>query len=126
MLSSTSNPDNSSVPSDQVLLDSLPQTQYGSQQSWSNGKYRFEMLPEGYIALNKELATGLHPKLEAEFVRTELPIEDVDMRLSMISGYCGVVLDGTYTLEERDKLCFVLAGRLEALREAPAGIILSS
>jgi hypothetical protein len=119
-------PDKPPIPSDQALLDSLPQTQYGTQQSWSNGKYRFEMLPEGYIALNKELATGLHPKLEASFVRTELPIEDVDMRLSLICAYCGVLLDGTYTLEERDKLCFVLAGRLEALREAPAGIILSS
>jgi hypothetical protein len=84
------------------------------------------MLPEGYIALNKELATGLHPKLEKIFREAELPIEDVDMRLSLISGYCGIVLDGTYTVEERDKLCFLLAGRLEVLREAPAGIILSS
>lgn len=116
------NPDNP----DQELYDQLPQTTYGKQETWTNGKYKFEMLPEGYIALNKELATGLHPKLEAKFAELEQPVDEVDVRLALIASYCEVVLDGTYTLAERDKLCFVLAGRLEALREAPTGIVLVS
>lgn len=106
------------------LVSQIPETKYGEQQSWTNGKVRFEMFPEGFIALNKELATGLHPKLEKLLL--DQPVNEVDIRLAAISLYCGVVLDGTYTLAERDKLCYVLAGRLEALREAPQGIVLSS
>lgn len=109
---------------DQELYDQLPQTEYGKQESWSNGKYRFEMFPEGFIALNRELATGLHPKLEKLLAQQDP--KEVDIRLAQIAAYCEVMLDATYTLAERDKLCFILAGRLEALREAPQGIILSS
>ena len=103
---------------DQALYDALPQTEYGKQETWSNGKIRFEMLPEGYIALNRELATGLHPKLEK--LLANHPADEVDIRLSEISAYCSIALDATYTLEERDKLCFILAGRLEVLRELPS------
>jgi len=109
---------------DQDLYDQLPKTEYGKQETWSNGKYRFEMLPEGYIALNRELATGLHPKLEQHL--TNYASEEVDIRLARIAIYCGVVMDATYTLEERDELCFILAGRLEVLRETPFGIVLAS
>lgn len=105
----------------QAIMDQLPQTEYGKQEKWSNGKVTFEMFPEGYIALNKELATGLHPKLE-EHLR-QFPADEVDIRLARIAAYCEVMLDATYTIEERDRLCFVLAGRLEALRETPTGII---
>jgi len=115
IMSSTSNPDNP----DQDLYDQLPQTVYGAQESWTNGKVRFEMFPEGYIALNKELATGLHPKLE-KLLANNPAADDVDVRLSQIAVYCAIALDGTYSLEERDKLCFILAGRLEALRELPS------
>jgi hypothetical protein len=110
---------------DAALYDQLPKTEFGRQESWTNGKYRFEMFPEGYIALNRELATGLHPKLE-KLLATVPDANDVDIRLAHIASYCEIMLDATYTLAERDKLCYVLAGRLEALREAPAGIILSS
>jgi hypothetical protein len=103
------------------LAAALPQTNYGEQESWSNGKYRFEMLPAGYIALNRELATGLHPKLEASLSQQD--VNEVDIRLSAIALYCGVLLDATYTIAERDKLCFILAGRLEVLREMPTGLI---
>lgn len=108
-------------PSDQDLYDQLPQTEYGKQDSWTNGKVRFEMFPEGYIALNRELATGLHPKLER--LLANHPSDEVDVKLAEIASYCAVALDATYTLEERDKLCFILAGRLEAVREVPAAII---
>ena len=104
-------------PEDQALYDALPQTEFGKQETWTNGKVTFEMFPEGYIALNKELATGLHPKLEALLAKH--PVEETDIKLAEIASYCQVALDATYTLAERDKLCFILAGRLQALRELP-------
>lgn len=110
--------ENKQVNPDQALLDQLPQTEYGKQESWSTGKIRFEMFPEGYIALNKELATGLHPKLEK--LLEKHPLDETDIKLAEIAAYCSVALDATYTLGERDKLCFILAGRLEALRELPS------
>ena len=76
-----------------------------------------EMFPEGYQALSKELATGLHPKLEKLLAKH--PVDEIDVKLAEIAGYVGVLLDGTYTIEERDKLCYILAGRLEVLREFP-------
>ena len=99
------------------LASKLQQTEYGKGKSWSNGKYRFELFPEGYIALNRELATRLHPKLEV--LLKNHSVDDVDIKLAEIASYCSVVLDGTYTIEERDRLCFILAGRLEVLREIP-------
>ena len=83
-----------------------------------------EFFPEGYIALNAEIATGYHPKLEA--LLSKHPVDEVDIKLSEIAVYCSIVLDGTYTIEEREKLCFILAGRLEVLREvAPAQNIIA-
>lgn len=74
-----------------------------------------EMFPDGYIALNQELASGFHPKLEAELGQYQ--VDDVDLKLARIASYCAILLDGTYTLEERDKLCHILVGRLLVLRE---------
>jgi hypothetical protein len=99
------------------LVSKLPETEFGKQETWTNGKMRFEMFPEGYQALNRELATGLHPKLEKLLANHRA--DDVDVKLAEIASYCQVILDGTYTLAERDKLCFILAGRLEVLREIP-------
>ena len=122
-MSSTSNPEDPDgageySPNVQALFNAIPQTQFGKQESWSNGKIKFELFPEGFIALNKELATGLHPKLEE--LLSQQPVNEVDIRLAQIASYCQVVLDGSYTLAERDKLCFILAGRLEVLRELPS------
>jgi hypothetical protein len=86
-------------------------------KTFSLGKYTVEMFPEGYILLNKELASGYHPKLTE--ILNGYPVDEVDMRLSAISLYCGVVLDGSYTVEERARLCAILAGRLEVMREIP-------
>lgn len=112
------------IPSDQELLDSLPQTAYGTQETFSNGKYTFEFFPEGFIKLNEEIATGLHPKLEK--LLANHPMAEVDIKLSEIAAYCSVALDATYTLAERDKLCYILAGRLEVLRELPSPQIILS
>lgn len=79
---------------------------------------KIEWFPDGYIALNQELATGFHPKLEA--LLSEQPVNEVDIRLAVISHYCAVMLDGIYTLEARDKLCHILTGRLQVLRVHPS------
>lgn len=76
-----------------------------------------EMFPEGYQALNAELATGLHPKLEG--LLGEHPVDEIDVKLSIIAHYCAILLDGVYTIEERDHLCHLLVGRLQVLREIP-------
>ena len=110
------------IPSDQQLLDSLPQTEYGSQESWSTGKVTYEFFPEGFIVLQKEIATGLHPKLEK--LLANHPADETDIKLAEIASYCSVALDATYTLAERDKLCYILAGRLEVLRELPSPTII--
>ena len=110
--------DTPTLPATVSLADQLPQTEYGKQETWTNGKIKFEMFPEGYIALNRELATGLHPKLEK--LLANHPADETDIKLAEISAYCSIALDATYTLAERDKLCFILAGRLEALRELPS------
>ena len=75
----------------------------------------YEFFPEGYIALNRELASGYHPTLTTKLGKH--PSDEVDIRLAEIATHCSVLLDGTYTLEEREKLCAILAGRLEVLRE---------
>ena len=79
------------------------------------GKFLIEYLPEGYILLNKELATGFHPKLYE--VLGKIPVNELDERLSAIALYCGVILDGFYTIQERSVLAATLAGRLEILRD---------
>ena len=110
------------IPSDQQLLDSLPQTEYGAREIFSNGKVIFEFFPEGFIVLQKELATGLHPKLEK--LLANHPADETDIKLAEIASYCSVALDATYTLAERDKLCYILAGRLEVLRELPSPTVI--
>ena len=82
------------------------------------------MFPEGYIALNKELASGFHSALEAKLANH--PVDEVDIRLAEIATHCSVILDGIYTLAERDHLCAVLAGRLEVLREIAPTIYVDS
>jgi hypothetical protein len=107
------------------LVAQLPETIYGEQQTISTGKVTVVYFPKGYQALNEELSSGLHPKLEK--LLANHPADEIDIKLAEIASYCQVILDGTYTIAERDKLCYILAGRLEVLREIPAAqtIILS-
>lgn len=78
---------------------------------------KLELFPEGLIALNKELATGLHPKLET--LLANHPAGEWEIKLSEIAAYCQVALDGVYPPEQISELGFILAGRLEVLREFP-------
>lgn len=89
-------------------------------KSWMLGKFTVEMFPEGYIALNKELATGYHPKLESNL--NNYPVDEIDIRLATIATYCGIVMDGMYTIQSRSELCAILAGRLELLRDLTKGL----
>ena len=84
---------------------------------------KFEMFPEEYVALNRELASGLHPRLTPILAKTHP--DDIDMRIAHTASYCSVMLDGTYTLEDRIKLCHILTEKLVLLRERPPTIILS-
>lgn len=88
-------------------------------KKWMLGRFTVEMFPEGYVALNRELATGYHPKLEENL--GNYPIDEIDIRLATIATYCGVAMDGAYTLESRSELCAILAGRLELLRDLTKG-----
>jgi hypothetical protein len=83
------------------------------------------LYPEGLIALNAEIATGLHPKLEARL--SNHPAAEWEIKLAEIASYCSVVLDGTYAADQISELGHILAGRLEVLRELPRAqtIILS-
>jgi len=84
----------------------------------------YEYFPHPYIQLQKELASGLHPKLEEILRINGGTAEDVDMKLAQIAAYCSVALDGVYTLEDRIALCDVLVSRLERRRENPNSVII--
>lgn len=92
------------------------------EQTNSNGKYIFEFFPEEYIALDRELRTQNHPKLQA--ILAGYPADEIDIKLAQIAAYCEVMLDGVYEVVERSKLCKILLERLILLREPEgSGII---
>lgn len=76
-----------------------------------------QFFPEGFIALQKELSCGLHPKLEP--VLSKYPADELILKIMEVATYVGIVLDGTYAEQDFNHLCFILAGRLEVLREIP-------
>ena len=77
----------------------------------------YEIFPAEYIALQRELITGYHPKLER--ILEQHGPEDIDMKLAQIAAYCSVGLDDVYTLDERRELCDLLRERLIPMRENP-------
>lgn len=84
-------------------------------KNFGNGKIIFEIFPDEYLALNRELCTQKHPKLQN--ILAQCGAEDIDMKLAQIASYCSVVMDGCYTLEDRIKLCKILKEKLILLRE---------
>jgi len=86
-----------------------------SIQQFKQGRMNVEIMPEGYILLAKELATGMHGTLEARL--KAIPPDEWDEKIATISQHCGVVLDGIYSIQELSNLCAILAGRLQVLRE---------
>lgn len=77
----------------------------------------YEMWGEGIVALNAELATGLHSALEEKL--SKHPAVETEIRLAEIATHCDVIVDGTYDPDGINKLCAILAGRLEVLRDTP-------
>ena len=92
------------------------------QDTTTNGKIILEFFPEEYIALQRELATGLHPVLETRLSR--ISVEEIDFKLAAIAQYCDIVLDGEYSLEDRMKLCALLTKKLIDKRVRPTGLII--
>ena len=90
-----------------------------SARRFQHGKVTVELMPEGYILLGKEIATGYHPIIEKRLAG--IPPSELDERLLVIATYCGVVVDGFYTIQERSNLCAILAGRLKVLRDITKG-----
>lgn len=82
---------------------------------YSNGKFIFEIFPDEYIALNREIATQNHPKLQA--IIAQIGVDDLDMKLAQTAAYCEVMLDDVYSLHDRIKLCKILTEKLVLLRE---------
>lgn len=77
----------------------------------------YELFPLEYRLLQEELMTGYHPRLEV--ILSAHAAEDIDMKLAQIAAYCGVGLDGVFTLEERIKLCAMFLAILKEKRENP-------
>ena len=78
---------------------------------------QIKMLPEGIIALNKELATGYHQKLY--YLLERHGTSEWEIRFAHIAAYCSIVLDDTYHPEDFDRLGHILAKRLGEMRELP-------
>lgn len=87
------------------------------RKTYTAGKFTVEEFPQAYLNLDRELREHHlnHPKL-MKLLEGQV-YDDLDVKLAIISHYCGVALDGTYTLAERAELCAILCGRLEMLRE---------
>lgn len=82
-----------------------------------------EMFPDEVIALNRELANGLHPQLAA--IMHELPPQvSFQERIGHIAAYCDLILDGEYMPDEIAKICGELVKRLEKKREMPAAQVI--
>lgn len=83
----------------------------------------FELFPQEYIELQRELATGIHQQIVAIIER--YPADEMDIKLAQIAAYCEVILEGDYNLTDRRALCKVLTEKLVSKREMPKSIILS-
>lgn len=75
---------------------------------------RLEFFPESRIALSREVAE--HPPL-LELLQKH-PQAEFEIILAEIASYCEIVLDGTYSQEDLDKLCDILFKRLRAKRSS--------
>lgn len=76
-----------------------------------------KFLPEGLIALNKELSTGFHPALESLLERH--PATEWEVRFAHIAAYCEIILDDIYHQEDFDRLGHILVERLVKKRTLP-------
>ena len=80
-------------------------------------RIRYDYFSEAEIALSKEI--GNHPALME--LLSKHPPQEKEIRLAEIAAYCDVVLDGSYSEEEIERLCGILYRKLK-LKDS--GIIL--
>jgi hypothetical protein len=98
-----------------------------SARTFQQGKMIVELIPEGFILLDRELATGYHPALYAKL--KGIPAGELEEQLATIAAYCGIVVEGVYTIQQRSELAAMCSGRLQVLRdirgsEPPASVII--
>lgn len=80
-----------------------------------------QMWPTEVIALNRELASGYHTRLE-ELLQAFNP-DDLGGRLACIAAYCEIIVDDYYDADEIARLAGMLANALEKKRTNPNGVI---
>ena len=73
--------------------------------------------PEEIIALNRELATGLHKPLEE--LLNAFGQNDLGNRLACIAAYCEIIVDGLYDGDQIAKLAGILYEKLLHKRVNP-------
>lgn len=83
-----------------------------------------EFHPEQIIELNKELATGYHPRLAKELAAIPGDANFIE-RFATIAAYCEVALDGMYTSDQMVAMVgeFFIP-RLQRKRENPNKLII--
>lgn len=90
----------------------------------SIGKWKeIKFLPPGMIALNRELATGFHPKLEARLANH--PVQEWEIKFAECATYLGMLLDDIYVQEDFNRLGFIMVEKLIPMREMPNTEIIS-
>jgi hypothetical protein len=90
-------------------------------RNYGNGKMIFEVFPQEYIDLDRELQTEYHPKLA--FI-AKYSMDDIDIKLAQIAAYCEVMLDGDYRIDDRVKLAGILCKKLQEKREYPGAQVI--
>jgi hypothetical protein len=93
-----------------------------SNETYKAGKYTIVEYPEEVIALNKELASGLHEDLEKHLAKN--PTDDIWERLARVAAYCNIEVDGHFTSEEICDLCELCRVKLIDMRKRPGSSIL--
>ena len=94
-----------------------------STPEYGNGKFIFELFPQEYIDLNKELSQD-HLKLHQIFAEAGCSMDDIDLKIALTAAYCEIQLNDIYTLDDRIKLCKILTQRLKLKREIPKSQII--
>lgn len=68
-----------------------------------------EFFPESFFQLQDEIS--FHPNLQ--LLLAKHPADEFEIRMAEITAYCGIVLDGMYTMEDWDKICTACIGKLK-------------
>jgi len=83
----------------------------------STYRTRYDYFTESEIALSREI--GNHPILMERL--SKHPPQEKEIRLAEVASYCDIVLDGTYSPDDLDRLCWVLWRKL---KEKNTGILI--